>query len=133
MNESGISKHDQILAGLVMSLQAATMQHLGKIQNPLTGKIDRDLDQARGSIDLLEMLKAKCRTDTPAEILSLLDTAVMELQMNYLDEVKKGEAESDGENGVADAATGPQNDAGADDEPGVDEETGADEENEANE
>jgi len=92
MSDTGISKHDQVLVGLVLSLQGATMQHLGKIQNPLTGEVERDLDQARGSIDILEMLKAKCRTDTPKEILRLLDTTVMELQMNFLDETKKDAA-----------------------------------------
>jgi hypothetical protein len=87
-----MSKHDQVLAGLVLSLQAATMQHLGKITNMATGKMERDLEQARGTIDILEMLKAKCRQETPPEILTLLDKTVMELQLNYLDEVKKEQA-----------------------------------------
>ncbi len=106
MNDSGISKHDQVLAGLVLSLQAAALQHLGKITNPLSGKVERDLDQARGHIDLLEMLKAKCRHETPEEILNLLDKAVMELQMNYLDELKKDEA--DGEADDAPEAAAPE-------------------------
>ena len=93
MTESEIGKHDQVLAGLIFSLQTATMQQLGKLTNPFTGKVDRDLEQARGTIDILEMLKAKCRTDTPAALLQMLDTAVMELQMNYLDELQKESAE----------------------------------------
>ncbi len=106
MSESEISKHDQILAGLVMSLQAASMQHLGKIQNPMTGKVERDLEQARGSIDLLEMLKVKCRTDTPPEIVQMMDTAVMELQMNFMDEMKKGDsAESEDDSAPQDETT----------------------------
>lgn len=94
-----LSKHDQVLTGLVISLQAATMQHLGKITNPVTGKVERDLDQARGTIDILEMLKEKCRQGTPAEILKLLDKAVMELQLNYLDEMKHAQAAT-AENGL---------------------------------
>ena len=93
MTESEIGKHDQVLAGLIFSLQTATMQQLGKLTNPFTGKVDRDLEQARGTIDILEMLKAKCRADTPAALLQMLDTAVMELQMNYLDELKKESTE----------------------------------------
>ena len=92
MGINGMSKHDHILAGLVFSLQAATMQQLGKIQNPMTGEIEKDLDQARGSIDILEMLKAKCRTDTPEELLRMIDSAVMDLQLNYMDEMKKSAA-----------------------------------------
>jgi hypothetical protein len=94
-----IDQHDQVLAGLVISLQAAAMQQMGKITNPVTGKIERDLQQARGTIDVLEMLKVKCRTSTPAALLQLLDSTVMELQMNYLDELKK--------EGAADAEPAP--------------------------
>ena len=90
-----VGQHDQVLAGLVISLQTAAMHQLGKLTNPVTGEIERDLQQARGTIDVLEMLKVKCRTGTPAALLQLLDTAVMELQMNYLDELKKeSEAET---------------------------------------
>jgi len=92
MNETGISKHDQVLAGMVISLEAATMQHLGKIKSPVTDQVERDLEQARGTIDILEMLKVKCRQDTPEEILQLLDSAVMDLQMNFLDEMKRENA-----------------------------------------
>lgn len=84
-----MTKHDHVLAGLVFSLQAAAMQQLGKIQNPMTGEVEMDLDQAKGTIDLLEMLKVKCRTDTPEELLKVIDSAVMDLQLNYMDEVKK--------------------------------------------
>jgi len=89
MSGNGMSKHDHVLAGLFFSLQAAAMQQLGKMQNPLTGKVERDLEQARSTIDILEMLKAKCRTGTPAELLRMLDGAVMDLQLNYMDERKK--------------------------------------------
>ena len=90
--ESGISKQDQVLAGLALSLQAAALQQLGKITNPLTKQVERDLAQARATIDILEMLKDKCRQGTHKEIVRMLDTAVFELQMNYLDEVKKDKA-----------------------------------------
>lgn len=104
MGVNGMSKHDHILAGLVFSLQAATMQQLGKIQNPMTGEVERDLDQARGSIDILEMLKAKCRADTPEELLRMIDSAVMDLQLNYMDEMKKSATPENDEEGEKDAA-----------------------------
>jgi hypothetical protein len=121
MNETGISKHDQVLAGLVLSLQAAALQHLGKITSPLTGKVERDLEQARGTIDILEMLKVKCRSETHAEVLRLLDTAVMEVQMNYLDEVKKDQAGAATEGQTETAAEEAGGAATAGDEPGEDE------------
>ncbi|MFH1844973.1 MAG: DUF1844 domain-containing protein [bacterium] len=89
MTDQKITKHDQVLAGLVFSLQAAAMQQLGKVTSPLTGQLERDLDQAQHTIDILDMLKTKCREGTHAEVIRMLDGAVMDLQMNYLDEVKK--------------------------------------------
>ena len=114
MGINEMSKHDHILAGLVFSLQAATMQQLGKIQNPMTGEVEKDLDQARGSIDILEMLKAKCRTDTPEELLRMIDGAVMDLQLNYMDEMKKSASTENEEDTGKDesAAETPREEAG---------------------
>ncbi len=97
MGNNEMSKHDHILAGLVFSLQAAAMQQLGKIQNPMTGEVEKDLDQAKSTIDILDMLKVKCRTDTPEDLLRMIDGAVMDLQLNYMDEVKKSSATDDAE------------------------------------
>jgi hypothetical protein len=122
MGINEMSKHDHILAGLVFSLQAAAMQQMGKIQNPMTGEIEKDLDQAKGSIDILEMLKAKCRTDTPEDLLRLIDGAVMDLQLNYMDEMKKStssEDETDAESGEepeAETETEPEPEAEAEPE-----------------
>lgn len=95
MTEPTMSKHDHVLAGLVFQLQAVAMQQLGKIQDPRTGETARDLESARHTIDLLEMLKVKCRTDTPEELLRMLDQAVMDLQLNFMDESKKDSGEAD--------------------------------------
>lgn len=111
MSENGMNKHDHVLAGLVFSLQASAMQQLGKLQNPLSGEIARDLAQARATIDVLEMLKVKCRHDTPAELLRILDGAVMDLQLNYVDELKKDQQDEP----AATAATGADAEAEAPD------------------
>jgi len=89
-----MSKHDHVLISLTMNLQAMTMVQLGKVTNPVSGELERDLESARSSIDILEMLKNKCRVDTPDPLLQILDQAVMDLQMNYMDELKK-EAKGD--------------------------------------
>ncbi len=107
MSEMEMTRHDQVLMGLVWSLQASAMQQMGKIQNPVTGEMDRNLEGARSSIDILEMLKVKCRTDTPEEILRMLDGAVMDLQLNYMDEKKKeaaGASDEEPESAEAPAA-----------------------------
>lgn len=105
MNDQ-FSKHDHVLASLLMNLQAMVMVQLGKITSPQTGELARDLEGARGTIDLLEMLKAKCRTDTPDGLLKMLDQTVLDLQMNYLDELKQDRESGDGdEDGDEDTGT----------------------------
>lgn len=113
MNDQTPSKHDQVLFHLVVNLQMMAMQQLGKLQHPVTGESGRDLEQARGTIDILEMLKSKCRTDTPEEILRILDQAVMDLQLNYMDEAKKGES-TEADEKAADDAPAAEPDGGED-------------------
>lgn len=90
MNGSEFGKHDQTLLAMISQYQTLAMISLGKIQNPATGEVERDLDQARVFIDILEMLKFKCRHETPEDLLRLMDSAVMDLHLNFLDEKKKG-------------------------------------------
>ena len=108
MGNSEMTKHDHVLAGLVFSLQAAAMQQLGKIQDPATGEAVVELEQAKATIDVLEMLKAKCRTDTPDELLRALDGAVMDLQLNYMDELKKSRRRQATPEPTADSQASPQ-------------------------
>ena len=75
---------------LVISLQIATMQYLGKVTSPLSGKIERNLDQAKSSIDLLEMLEQKTKNNLSSEEEKFLSKVLFELRLNYLDEMKKG-------------------------------------------
>jgi hypothetical protein len=86
-------KYDVHFYQLVIGLHAATMQQMGKVASTLTGKIERDLDQARGSIDLLDMLKRKTAGNLSEEEHKLLDHVLYELRMNFVDETKKGEGQ----------------------------------------
>ncbi len=74
---------------LVFSLQQAAMAQMGKIANPATGKMERNLAQTKATIDMLEMLKEKSKgnlSDTEQKIiLNTLDN----LYLNYADEVEK--------------------------------------------
>ena len=78
---------------LVFSLKTSAIMQLGKIANPLTGKIERDLNEAKYTIDMLNMLKEKTKNNLTANEEKIINDAVFELQMNYIDEVKKDEEE----------------------------------------
>ena len=86
-----IDRHDHVLLGLVMNVQATAMVQMGKMTDPTAGGIQRDLGAARISIDILEALQAKCKGNLAADVAGMLDRAVMELQLNYTDEVKRSE------------------------------------------
>lgn len=80
-----------LFAALLLSLHAAGMQQMGKVINPLSGKVERDLEQAKGTIDMLEMLKRMTDGNLDPEEDKLLGRMLYELQMNYVDEAKRGE------------------------------------------
>ena len=116
-----VSKHDQVLLTLAMNLQGGAMVQLGKLADPISGEVTRNLDGARYAIDVLEMLQAKCTDNSDAEIVGMLDRLVMDLQLNYMEEMKKDQAPSTDETGSddepsADAATTEATDEPADDE-----------------
>lgn len=74
---------------LVAMFQYAAMQQMGKLPNPVSGKIDRDLEQARISIDMIEMLQSRTQASRSAREGEYLDKVLFELRMNYVDESKR--------------------------------------------
>lgn len=87
------NKIDANFFQLVISLQMAAMQNMGKIASPITGKIERNLDQAKVSIDMLAMLSEKMEGNLTGEEKDLLNRALYELRMNFVDESKKEDVE----------------------------------------
>lgn len=79
---------------LVISLQSAAWFQMGKTVSPVTGKMERDLNQARISIDLLTMIQEKTKGNLTDEEKRLLDTTVYNLQMNYVDELEADQADA---------------------------------------
>ncbi|MFQ5867307.1 MAG: DUF1844 domain-containing protein [bacterium] len=86
-------KSNMLFMSLVLSLSQAAMQQMGKVTNPLTGKIERNLEQAKVTIDMMEMLKERTKGNLVKEEEKLISETLATLQLNYVDEVKKGEKE----------------------------------------
>jgi hypothetical protein len=89
--------NEALFASLVMMFQGAAIQQMGKLINPMTGKVERDLEQAKLSIDILGMLEAKTKGNLTENEQRLLSHALFELRMNYLDEVNKPQPTEGGE------------------------------------
>jgi hypothetical protein len=83
-------KNSSLFFSLVMTFQAAAMQQMGKLKNPISDKIERDLQQAQLSIDILDMLEEKTRGNLSEEESKLLKGILQELKLNYVDEMSKG-------------------------------------------
>lgn len=75
---------------LVLGLQQAAMVALGKLMNPMSGKLERNLEGARNTIDTLAAIEARTRGNLPPDEQRVLTQVLTDLRMNYLDEAKKG-------------------------------------------
>ncbi|MBN1999310.1 DUF1844 domain-containing protein [candidate division KSB1 bacterium] len=84
-----------LFMNLVMSFQTAAMQQMGKMVNPITDKVERDMDQVRMTIDMLDMLKAKTKNNLGEYEENYLNNVISELKLNYVDESKKKATEED--------------------------------------
>jgi len=80
---------------LVLMFQTAAMQQMGKLENPITKKVERDLEQAKFSIDMLEMIQQKTKGNLSENEKKFLDHILFELRMNYVDEVSKDKEKKD--------------------------------------
>ncbi len=82
-------KNAVLFMQLILTFQGAAMQQMGKIKNPLTDKIERDLTQAAISIDMLDMIKQKTAGNLTKEEQQLIDHILSELKLNYVDELDR--------------------------------------------
>jgi hypothetical protein len=80
--------HEARFLALISGLASNAMQHLGKVMNPLTGKVERNLDLARETIDLLRMLREKTKGNLSDRETRSLEALLSSLQLNYVDEAK---------------------------------------------
>jgi hypothetical protein len=71
--------------------QTLALQQLGKLINPISGKMERDLQQARVTIDMLQMVQEKTAGNLTAREQGLIGGIITELQLNYVDELKRAE------------------------------------------
>lgn len=64
------------------------IQQLGKIMNPLTGKIQKDLSAVQSTIEILKMLKIKTEGNLSSQEKSVLESSISNLQLNYVEEAQ---------------------------------------------
>jgi tellurite resistance protein len=76
---------------LVIGLQQTGMIALGKLMNPVTRTIEKNLDAARDAIDVLAALETRTRGNLEPDEERVLRQVLTDLRLNYVDELKRAE------------------------------------------
>ena len=99
MTDPNPSRQAALFLQLVLGLQQSGMMTLGKLMNPLTRQIEKNLDTARDTIDTLAALEARTRGNLETDESRVLTQVLTELRMNYVDEVRKAAGTSESPQG----------------------------------
>lgn len=84
-----MGNYDQLFLQLLYLMHHTAMQELGKVANPVSGELERNLDKAKQAIDMLEMLKEKTKGNLSKELDKTQEMMLSELHLNYIDETNK--------------------------------------------
>ena len=74
---------------IVYSFQNLAIMQLGKVVNPVSNQIEKNLEQAKATIEMLRMLKEKTKGNLSGEESRLIEQVVLMLQLNYADEAAR--------------------------------------------
>ena len=95
MSDALPSRQAALFLQLVLGLQQSAMISLGKLMNPMSRKVETNLDIARDTIDTLAALEVRTKGNLEPDEARVLTQVLSELRMNYVDEVKKSGANSE--------------------------------------
>ncbi len=82
---------EQLFDNLISSLVHSIWISLGKVKNPMTDKIERNLFAASMNIDMIDMLYKRMDGNLLEQEETYLSRVLSELKMNYLEEKKIGD------------------------------------------
>ena len=102
MSDNQLKKEDQLFIHLVNTFVQSAWISLGKVKNPVSDELERNLDQASYYIDLLDMLQTKMKGNLTEWEEQYILHSLSELKLNFIDEKKKKESDSATDNGKTD-------------------------------
>lgn len=80
---------EMLFIQLVLQNQQMAMMSLGKLENPIAGKTEKNIEFAKLSIDTLDMIKEKTKGNLSEYEQKFLDETLRELKLVYVNETKK--------------------------------------------
>ncbi|MEO5929236.1 MAG: DUF1844 domain-containing protein [Candidatus Kapaibacterium sp.] len=99
--ETPSEKSTMMFASMVMMFSSQAMMAMGKLANPMTGKVDRELQGAQFMIDLLAMIEERTSGNLTDEESRMLTTTLRDLRLNYVTEVNREKNPSSPESDTA--------------------------------
>jgi len=75
-------------SSLVVSLSTSVMVHLGELPDPITRNLNKNLELARQSIDLLGMLEEKTKGNLTEDEARLIKESLYSLRIHYVNVCK---------------------------------------------
>ena len=85
MQQDNKEFHEPSFTILISSLSMQTMISLGKLENPISGAKEQNLEQARFLIDTLGIIQEKTKGNLTSEEILLLEDSLFHLRMNYVE------------------------------------------------
>ncbi len=76
---------------IIITLAQTAYVHLGVIEDPFSKKKDKNLEQAKFTIDMLDILKEKTMGNLTKEEENLLEDILYDLHMKYLYETEQND------------------------------------------
>ncbi|MEJ2049990.1 MAG: DUF1844 domain-containing protein [Calditrichota bacterium] len=84
-------KNQALFVTLVQQYQMQAWVNLGKLKNPMTDKIEKNLNLAKVIIDMLDMLKIKTKGNLGEEEARILNQTISDLKLSYVSATKESE------------------------------------------
>lgn len=84
-----VNRKDFLFMQLVMQNQQIAMMSLGKIINPVSNRIEINLEYAKTAIDTLDVLKEKTEGNLSEDEEQFLSETLRDLKLIYFSESKK--------------------------------------------
>ena len=94
MSENGKKGDEHLFIHLVSNYTQGAWVALGKLKNPVTDKVEKNLEEAGFYIDMLEMVKNRMAGNLSPDEEKFIVSNLGSLQLNYIEE-KKGAKEAE--------------------------------------
>ena len=94
MSENEGNGDEHLLIHVVTMFTQQAWMAMGKLKNPVTEKMERNLEEASFYIDIIDMMKKRMAGNLSDDEEKFLESSLSGLKMNYIEETNKPEPET---------------------------------------